>query len=201
MQTPPQVVAYRFVRPGVPLRPEITCVNCWECFPPENVLWVAEHQDLLGDPLLGEEEPMRFLPTRFTVSGDAIDARGLPCYRVACPECHLPLPRAILEVDPVFISILGTPSCGKSYYLASLTWQLRRRLQASFHLSFNDADVLANQGLLNYEENIFLRDNPDEPILLADLIPKTQLHGDLYSSVRRGSRRTRTINARTRSLT
>ncbi len=32
---------------------QITCPHCWERFPPEQVLWVSEHIDLLGDPLLG----------------------------------------------------------------------------------------------------------------------------------------------------
>jgi hypothetical protein len=188
MPTSPQVAARRFLRPAIQLRKELTCVHCWARCQPEELLWVAEHQDLLGDPLLGEDHPSRFLPTRFTVNGDAVDARRLPCHRIACPACHLPLPRALLEVDPVFVSILGTPSCGKSYYLASLTWSLRRRLQTSFHLNFTDADAVENQGLINYEESIFLREDPDQRILLADLVPKTQLHGDLYNTVRLGSR-------------
>jgi len=30
------------------------------------------------------------------------------------------------EMAPLFLSIMGTPSCGKSYFLASMTWQLRQ---------------------------------------------------------------------------
>ena len=56
---------------------QVTCPHCWERFAPEQVLWVSEHIDLLGDPLLGPEQQQRFLPSRFTIDGDAIDAEFL----------------------------------------------------------------------------------------------------------------------------
>src|SRR5205807_8359742 len=39
----------------------VTCPHCWHAFPPEQILWVAQHGELLGDPLLGPEKPRRFL--------------------------------------------------------------------------------------------------------------------------------------------
>ena len=44
-------------------------------FTPEQVVWVSEHRDLHGDPMLGEAQ-LRFLPSRFTVEGNALDALG-----------------------------------------------------------------------------------------------------------------------------
>jgi hypothetical protein len=85
----------------------ITCPHCWEHFAPEKVLWISEHQDLLGDPKLGPEQQQRFLPTRFTVAGEALDARGFACQQLACPNCHLAVPRPFLEMEPLFLSIFG----------------------------------------------------------------------------------------------
>jgi hypothetical protein len=165
---------------------EITCLHCWTSFKVEEVLWISEHPSLRGDTLLGEDAQLRFLPTRFTVAGDAIDARGEICRDLGCPKCHLPLPKGLLETSPHFISILGTPSCGKSYFLSAMTGRLRRQLPLSFNISFNDADTVSNQLLINNEESLLLQHDNTREISPAQLIPKTQLHGDLYHSVRRG---------------
>lgn len=170
----------------ISLRPEITCVNCWWRFPPEDVLWVSEHQDLLGDPVVGESAPLRFLPSRFDSRGNAIDLRGMTARDIACPRCHLTLPRALLRRAPTFVSILGTPSCGKSYFLASLVGTLRRELPEKFRLAFTDADSTANLPVITYEENLFHHPHPNEPVTLGNLIKKTQLAGELYQSVAMG---------------
>ena len=96
----------------IKLLARVTCPHCWESFPPEQVLWISEHVDLLGDPMLGPERQQRFLPSRFTAHGDAVDARGMTCRSLACPHCHLPVPRAMLEMEPLFLSILGSPASG-----------------------------------------------------------------------------------------
>ena len=108
------------------LQEELTCLHCWSRCSPDEVLWISEHQELLGDPLLGESAQRRFLPARFTLTGEALDPRGQVCREIACPHCHLPLPRAMLEHPPLLVSIIGTPTCGKSYFLGALTWSLRR---------------------------------------------------------------------------
>lgn len=135
-----------------------------------------------GDPLLGENAQRRFLPTRFNVHGNAFDAAGHICHELACPHCHLKLPRMMLEMPPLFFSIIGTPSSGKSYYLASLTWQLRQSMPKHFALAFTDGDPDANRILNQYEEIQFCNPNPDELVKLA----KTQVTGDLYDSVKKG---------------
>jgi hypothetical protein len=139
-------------------------------------MWIAAHNDLIGDPVLGPEKPRRFLPTRFTVSGQALDARGVACQQLACPRCHLILPRSTTEAEPLFVSIIGGPKTGKSYLLSAMTWELRKRLPAAFALSFNDADPVANQHLNEYEATLFLPEDPDKLVALA----KTEESGDLY---------------------
>jgi len=161
------------------LRAQVTCPHCWHNFRPEQSLWIAQHPDLLGDPRLGQDLPQRFLPTRFTVEGAALDSRGFPCRDLACPRCHLGVPRALLELEQLFISILGAPACGKSYFLAAMTYSLRQSLPRQFGLSFTDADPGLNQRLHEYEEVQFMNPNPDELVALA----KTEMQGDLYETV------------------
>jgi len=168
----------------MPLVARVTCPHCWHRFPPEEVNWVSAHSDLVGDPLLGSDIQQRFLPTRFDADGLAIDVKGVACQQLACPNCHLIVPRAVVEMEPLFISILGAPAAGKSYFLAAMTWMLRSTLPKHFRLAFADADPQANLILNGYEEQLFLNAKPDELALL----PKTQLQGDLYQSVRFGDR-------------
>jgi hypothetical protein len=168
------------------LRPRVTCPHCWMDFPPEEVLWISVHPGLIGDPLLGKDAQQRFLPTRFDLEGHAIDVRGGSCRQLACPRCHLSIAQVFLETAPLFISILGGPSSGKSYYLAAMTWQLRKSLQRYFGLTFQDADPLANHVLTDYEEKLFLSSTDQELVTL----PKTTLQGDLYESVKFGDQET-----------
>jgi hypothetical protein len=150
---------------------QVTCPHCWNAFSPDRVLWVAQHSELLGDPVLGKEKPRCFLPSRFTVAGEAIDLRGVPCQSLACPRCHLHIPRSLLEMEPLFFSIIGGPKSGKSYFLASMTWEMRRRLQSEFALVFSDADTLSNQLLNEYEATLFLPDDSDQRVAIR----KTEL--------------------------
>lgn len=165
---------------------QVTCPHCWEAFTPDRTLAVSEHVELLGDPRLGGEAQLRFLPSRFTVEGDPIDARGMACRTLACPRCHLKIPRTLLEVPPLFLSILGAPGTGKSYLLAAMTWGLRRDLPARFRLQFADADPASNRSLIEYEESLFLGPDGGEPIPIGNFIRKTELQGELYNTVQHG---------------
>jgi hypothetical protein len=164
-----------------------TCPHCWTIFPAEDILWVSAHVDLLGDSRLGPEQHQRFLPTRFDIEGNALDAKGFICRTLACPHCHLPVPRALLEMEPFFVSILGAPACGKSYFLTALTWELRNRVAKQFGLALADADPVSNRSLTEYEEMLFLNPRADDLIPLADLIRKTELQGELYDTVMFGN--------------
>ncbi|MBQ2789175.1 MAG: hypothetical protein IJE97_06020 [Thermoguttaceae bacterium] len=159
----------------------VVCPRCWTQFPPENALWIAESQELLGDYKLGEMERVRFLPTQFTADGFAIDAKGFPCKDLACPHCHLRLPTAALEAPSTFMSIVGAPASGKSYFLASSIWTLRKTLPRNFSISFQDADPEMNAPLQRYEALHFLNESDQ----IAQ-IEKTETEGDLYDVVKQG---------------
>src|SRR5262249_38231646 len=92
---------------------------------------------------------------------------------------HLPIPRALVELQPLFVSILGAPASGKSYFLTAMTWLLRQTLPRSFALGFGDADPASNRSLNEYEERLFLNENHDRLVALD----KTALEGDLYNTV------------------
>ena len=161
------------------LRSRVTCPHCWNEFPPDHALWIAQHPDLVGDPRLGADQPQRFLPTRFNVQGAAVDSRGFACHGLACPKCHLAVPRPLFEMRPMFLSIFGSPASGKSYFLAAMTWRLRSVLPKFFAVGFNDADPALNHRLHEYESLQFL--NPNQEALVA--IEKTEAQGDLYDMV------------------
>lgn len=163
----------------MPLNQKVVCPSCWDQFSPADSLWISAHPDLYGDERLGEDFQKRFLPERFTVKGSAIDAKGTICQELACPNCHLPFPRSSLELSSFFISIAGTPSCGKSYFLASMTWTLRQLLPRYFASSFADSDSIWNKILNDYEEQQFFNPEHDRVVRLA----KTEEQGDLYSIV------------------
>ena len=166
------------------LRSRITCPHCWHEFPPRDIRWVSAHPDLRGDPKLGDDAQLRFLASHFDVRGQALDAQGVPCSDLACPHCHLRVSRALVEMRPLFFSVLGAPGSGKSYYLATAVWQLRRQLGPQFELAFSDADPEANRQLNEYEEKLFLNPQPHDLVAL----PKTEKEGDLYEAVRIGQR-------------
>src|SRR5687768_4272609 len=109
----------------IPLVRKVVCPHCWHTFRPEEILWVSEHEELVGDPIV-KDEPIRFLPTRFNLEGCAIDAREMVCRTLACPECHLVIPRVLLENPITFFSLVGSVGSGKSNLLAAMTWELRR---------------------------------------------------------------------------
>jgi hypothetical protein len=96
----------------------------------------------------------------------------------------------LLESPPVFFSILGTPGCGKSFYIAALCWELRQLLPKRFALSFADADLQVNRYINDHETRLFLGTS-SRPVPLNGLIAKTDVGGNdalLYASVMFGSR-------------
>jgi hypothetical protein len=160
------------------IQSQLTCPSCWSGLKPEQLLWVSAHPELRGDDILGDDAPRRFLPTRFDVEGFALDAEGMRCQSLACPKCHLTIPRILVDYKPLFLSVLGAPSSGKSYFLASMIWQTRQRLR-SFHVDFADADPVANQILSGYEQKLFLAEDGNAFVAIS----KTEPDGELYQAV------------------
>jgi len=99
--------------------------HCWNRFAPADALVISVHPGLLGDPVLGPEEQLRFVPSRFTADGLGLDPNGGNCPDLACPHCHLEIVRSLLTSRPLFLSIVGAPASGKSCFLAAATWALR----------------------------------------------------------------------------
>lgn len=157
----------------------IVCPHCWHRFSIDEFLFIARHQSLIGDPVLGADAQQRFLPSRFTAEGNALDAAGTSCPDMACPRCHLRIPQAASEMPPLFLSIVGATSSGKSYFLTSMCWELRNTLSREFAISFTDTDAVNNQLLNDFEETIFLNSESDTLVALR----KTELQGDLYNQV------------------
>lgn len=166
---------------------EVICPHCWAHFPPENVLFISENEALRGDPRLGPDAQMRFLPTRFNAKCQALDPMGTVSLDMACPRCHLDIPRPLLEAKCRFLSVLGAPASGKSYFLGSMLWQTRKVLLQDFGYSFGDAHPEFNKVVNSYEEAMFLNPKREQEIPVGEIIPKTQFTGNLlYDQVAMG---------------
>jgi hypothetical protein len=157
---------------------EVVCPNCWTRFLPSQVLYVATHPDLDGDFRLGPGHRQRFRPTRFHPEGGAIDACGTTCHELACPRCHLEVPRMLLECPAIFVSTFGAPSGGKSYFLAAMCHRLRHVLPREFAVNFSDADPAANAALHASEDALFGNVSG-----AWSSLPKTDVSGDRYRIV------------------
>ena len=162
---------------------KVTCPHCWAVFETHEVLWVTAHNSLRGDPKLGRDAEKRYLPTRFTPDGLGIDEMNGRSHRIACPTCHLEIPRAATEMASWMVSVIGAPASGKSFYLGALAYSLRRLLLGRFRVSFTDADPDLNRLINHYEQSMFGHPRPNDLIDPGELIPKTQLTGELYSRV------------------
>jgi hypothetical protein len=161
------------------IKPQISCPHCWHQFPTDQILFISESPDLLGDLKLGDVEQLRFLPYRFDLGGAALDAHGIACHKLACPNCHLQVPRPLLYTPSFFISIAGAPASGKSYFFASMIWKLRKIMPRDFYMNFTDADPTMNKRIREYETKQFTgNDDPNKPVA----IEKTDIQGDIYSN-------------------
>ena len=152
----------------------LMCPYCWYRFEPEDFLFVATHEDLRGDSVLGSDELQRFLPDHLNPDGHAIDAYGGTCVDRACPHCHLRIPQSLVSLKPLFVSIVGASGSGKSYLLACMCWKLRTTLLERFNIRFTDADAVVNMWLNTYERLLFVQ--PDKTKF--QFIEKTQMVSD-----------------------
>jgi len=160
------------------VKPRLSCPHCWQEFPTDQILFISESPDLPPDPKLPRDR-LRFLPQRFNLAGAALDPHNKPCEKLACPECHLPIPRPWLYLNNFFISIAGAPASGKSYFLASMIWQLRKTQAKSFCSNFTDADPHMNRRIFDCETTLFT--GSDDPNKLVR-IDKTDVAGDIYNN-------------------
>jgi hypothetical protein len=89
------------------------------------------------------------------------------------------VPQLVLERPMVIMSLAGSPSSGKSYFLSSAMWKLREDLARHFSVAFTDTDPGMNRAITANEARLFL--NEDQTASVA--IDKTELEGAQYNSV------------------
>lgn len=181
----PEAATLAAAEPPVPMRSEgaLTCPVCWLKFNVGDLMHVAVHDGLRGDPMLGQDAPLRFHATQFNDRGQALDAFGLPCTEMACPHCRRALHPGFLEVEHHIFSIVGDQSAGKSYYLSVLAKVLPVALFRQFEVVFQDADPAGNAMLNDMKKALFSARTPAEARLV-----KTQLEGAMYERLPRYGR-------------
>ena len=162
---------------------EFTCPICWLKFDRGDVMHVAVHDSLFGDPLLGEEQMKRFHATRFNDRGQALDECGIPCTEIACPHCRRTLAPGFFDEPHKIFSIVGAPQSGKSYYLTVLIKLLQTTLFRDFGVVFRDADPTGNAPINEMKAHLFSAQNPAQAFLT-----KTQLEGAMYERLPRYDR-------------
>ena len=177
------------VRKEQPSEPEITdwssgtgnviCPHCWYHFNSEDILYIAVHPSLMGDPVLGPGAMKRFAPVKFNSLGQALDDMNQVTTQTACPRCRLKVPLNVLDEPTYYFSLVGAPSSGKSYYLATLLNTLRSCMPNKFGSTLLDIDPEMNQVLSSYEETLFHSARRNEVAIL----PKTQQTGDDFVNV------------------
>jgi len=163
-----------------------TCPACWLRFDRGEVMHIATHSTLRGDPILGEEAMTRFSATRFNDRGQAIDAMGIPGTDMACPHCRRKLPPSFLDLKQHIISLVGAPSSGKSYFLSVVVKVLQTTLFKTFGVAFFDGDPSENIQLTEMKNKLFSAATAAEAKLA-----KTALEGDMYLEVPRMGRKVR----------
>jgi hypothetical protein len=162
---------------------EFTCPTCWFRFDRGDVMNIAIHADLRGDPVLGEEYMLRYHATRFNDRYQALDAMGLVAPDCACPHCRRRLPPGFLDQPHHIFSIIGAPSSGKSYYLSVLIKIMQSILFKKFNASFRDAAPDDNAVLNDMRNHLFSASKPEDAFLA-----KTELEGALYEELPRQGR-------------
>ncbi len=157
----------------------LICPHCWYHFNTEDILYIAAHPSLMGDPVLGPTAMRRFAPVKFNSLGQALDEMNQVTDETACPRCRLKVPLTILDEPTYYFSLVGAPSSGKSYYLATLLHSLRSYMTGDLGCTLLDVDPELNQVLDSYEDAIFHAPHRDEVAIL----PKTQQTGDNFVNV------------------
>ena len=161
----------------------LTCPVCWLRFDAGNIMHIAVHDSLRGDPLLGEDAQQRFLATRFNNAGQALDAMSLPSSETACPHCRRKLPPSFLEMPHHIISLVGDQSAGKSYFLSVLTKVLPATLFREFGIVFQDSDPTGNAPINDMRKALFGAQSPAQAKLA-----KTVFEGAMYERLPRQGR-------------
>ena len=131
--------------------PILTCPNCFWRFPAEQLLFISNTTTLVFDHRLRANVPLRFVPTRFTSDGDAIDPGGMPCRETACPHCHLKVPRLLTRRRTFSISTITLSRSGPRSSPFTAMANCFCKLDQSMGLRLQDIDMDGNQILRYFE--------------------------------------------------
>jgi hypothetical protein len=162
---------------------DLTCPVCWLRLDTGDIMHIAVHDSLRGDPILGEDAQQRFLATRFNNAGQALDAMSLPSSEIACPHCRRKFPPSFLGMPHHIISLVGDQSAGKSYYLSVLTKILPATLYRDFGIVFQDSDPTGNAPVNDMRKALFGAQSPAQAKLA-----KTVFEGAMYERLPRQGR-------------
>lgn len=173
------------VRPRDDSTPQSRCPHCWSTLYRDELLNVAVHESLRGDPLLGPDEMLRFRAKSFNQQNFPLDATGTPCLEHACPHCRLKVIPGLFGLPQAFISIFGSPGAGKSYFLSVLTNELKNTALEKWGLGWEDPDPTGNAPLNSMRHRIFSAEFSRDAYLA-----KTSLDGHLYSKANLNGRAT-----------
>jgi hypothetical protein len=162
---------------------KVVCPHCWSNFYSDKAMYISQHEELFGDPVLGNV-PMRISAGEAIRSRDGskiLDLKGWEMFERACPNCRLQVPLEMLSQRPKFISIVGAPGSGKTYFLTVMLHQLRKTLAKQFKYTLDLCDTHDKQLLVANERRLFAAMDPTIPVMLE----KTQeTGGDLYNTVK-----------------
>jgi hypothetical protein len=161
---------------------KVVCPHCWHGFYPDQAHFISSHAELMGDPVAGDFEQMRFAPNQTTRDreGHVLDPKGSRMVDRACPRCHLQVPKDLLQQRPIFLSVVGAPRSGKTYFLTAMIHELRRELSRFLGYALVDADSHDVKAFLQYEASLFFSSDSNALTLLK----KTEESGGLYNRVR-----------------
>ena len=160
----------------------VRCPSCWGRFAPAEALHVAQHPELVGDDILGSNQFKRFAARHFTVEGKARDEKGAVTDTLACPKCHLRFGKPLLSTPLLFMSLIGSPASGKTYFLTSMVEGLMGTLP-DLGLGFGDTDPVSNAALHEYQQTLFYNPSPEK---LTELRKTQQTAEALYRRVTLG---------------
>ena len=162
---------------------KFTCPTCWLKFDAGAIMHISVHDNLKGDPILGEDVQQRFYAMRFNDHNQALDAMGMVCTELACPHCRRRLPIGFLEEPHHIFSIVGDQSAGKSYLLSVLSKMLPGALFNQFGVTMQDADPTGNAALNDMRNSMFASETPEKIKVV-----KTVMEGAMYERLPRQGR-------------
>ncbi|MEM9158592.1 MAG: hypothetical protein AAGB46_06045 [Verrucomicrobiota bacterium] len=160
-----------------------TCPTCWKTFGSGEIMNIAAHDDLTGDPVLGDHAKLRFKAERFNELGQAIDSRGVVSLDLACPHCRGRLPASFLSQKQIIFSLVGAPSSGKSYFLSVLLQLLPEELIRRYKCILQDGDPSGNAQLNEMKNRLFSATTPEDAF-----ISKTDFEGLMYEKLHRNGK-------------